>query len=88
LEIGCDQQTENTILPDPNNMASPGLNEESVEKRLMSVTNTQDSIQGLSLWIIHHKTHHVRIVELWYKVMKKSGKHSFYLPHFYYYYYF
>jgi hypothetical protein len=57
-------------------MAASGLNEEGVQKRLMSVTNTQDSIQSLSLWIIHHKTHHARIVELWYKALKKSGERS------------
>ncbi|XP_076465081.1 uncharacterized protein LOC143296935 isoform X2 [Babylonia areolata] len=64
-------------------MASAGLNEENVEKRLTSVTNTQDSIQSLSLWIIHHKTHHARIVELWYKIMKKSPKPSHRLTLFY-----
>ncbi|XP_076443831.1 uncharacterized protein LOC143282163 [Babylonia areolata] len=64
-------------------MASMGLNEESVEKKLMSVMNTQDSIQSLSLWIIHHKTHYAHIVELWYKVMKKSVKPSHRLTLFY-----
>ncbi|KAL8602315.1 hypothetical protein ACOMHN_022828 [Nucella lapillus] len=64
-------------------MASGSLNEENVEKRLMSVTNSQDSIQSLSLWIIHHKTHHTRIAELWYKIMKKSGKPSHRLTLFY-----
>ncbi|KAK7116386.1 regulation of nuclear pre-mRNA domain-containing protein 2-like isoform X2 [Littorina saxatilis] len=64
-------------------MASAGFNEESVEKRFMSVTNTQDSIQGLSLWILHHKTHHTRIVELWYKAMKRSVKPSHRLTLFY-----
>jgi len=52
-------------------MAS-SLNEESVEKKLKTVNNTQDSIQSLSLWIIHHKTNHDKIVELWLKVLKKT----------------
>ena len=49
------------------------LNEESVEKKLKTVNNTQDSIQSLSLWIIHHKTHHERICQLWMRVLKKTG---------------
>ncbi|KAH9520157.1 Regulation of nuclear pre-mRNA domain-containing protein 2 [Bulinus truncatus] len=48
------------------------INEESVEKKLKTVNNTQDSIQSLSLWIIHHKSHHSKIVELWMKVLKKT----------------
>lgn len=54
-------------------MAS-ALNEDSVEKKLRTVTNTQDSIQTLSLWIIHHKSNHAKIVELWMKVLKKTGR--------------
>ena len=54
--------------------SSTGLNEESCIRRMMSVTNTQDSIQSLSLWIIHHKMHHMRIVELWYKALKNTGE--------------
>jgi len=54
------------------NMAVRPLDESSVEKKLRSLTNTQDSIQGLSLWIIHHKAHHEKIVELWFKAMKKG----------------
>ena len=53
-------------------MAVRPLDESSVEKKLRSLTNTQDSIQGLSLWIIHHKAHHEKIVELWFKAMKKG----------------
>ncbi|BFZ01931.1 hypothetical protein BsWGS_04970 [Bradybaena similaris] len=49
------------------------LNEDSVEKKLRTVTNSQDSIQTLSLWIIHHKANHAKIVELWMRVLKKSA---------------
>lgn len=48
------------------------LNESNVEKKFQGVTNTQDSIQSLSLWVIHHKTHNEKIVALWFKVLKKS----------------
>ncbi|CAL1526122.1 unnamed protein product [Lymnaea stagnalis] len=59
------------------------LNEESVEKKLKTVNNTQDSIQSLSLWIIHHKSHHAKIVELWMKVLKKTVHPSHRLTLFY-----
>ncbi|CAI9717324.1 Hypothetical predicted protein [Octopus vulgaris] len=52
-------------------MAS-SLNEESVERKLHAVNNTQDGIQSMSLWIIHHKAHHKKIVDLWLKVLKKD----------------
>lgn len=58
------------------------LNEESVEKKLRTVTNSQDSIQTLSLWIIHHKANHAKIVELWMRVLKKSGGSNVGLPSF------
>lgn len=48
------------------------LNEESVERKLHAVNNTQDGIQSMSLWIIHHKAHHKKIVDLWLKVLKKG----------------
>ncbi|XP_070541993.1 regulation of nuclear pre-mRNA domain-containing protein 2-like [Ptychodera flava] len=48
------------------------LNEHSFERKLQSVNNTQDSIQTLSLWCVHHKAHHKKIVNLWMKVLKKS----------------
>ncbi|XP_005098576.1 regulation of nuclear pre-mRNA domain-containing protein 2 isoform X2 [Aplysia californica] len=63
-------------------MAS-ALNEDSVEKKLKTVNNTQDSIQSLSLWIIHHKSHHGKIVELWMKVLKKTVHPSHRLTLFY-----
>ncbi|CAG5132002.1 unnamed protein product [Candidula unifasciata] len=63
-------------------MAS-ALNEDSVEKKLKTVTNTQDSIQTLSLWIIHHKNHHAKIVELWMRVLRKSVQPSHRLTLFY-----
>ena len=47
------------------------LNEESLEKKFHAVNNTQDSIQGLSLWVIHRKAHYKKIVHLWYKAVKK-----------------
>lgn len=48
------------------------LNEPNLVKKLTSVTNTQDSVQTLALWIIHHRAHHRKIVDIWAKVLKKS----------------
>ncbi len=48
------------------------LNESSVQRKFANVNNTQDSIQSLSLWVLHHKAHSERIVELWYKAVKKG----------------
>ena len=49
------------------------LNEASVQRKFANVNNTQDSIQSLSLWVLHHKAHHERIVELWFKALKKGN---------------
>lgn len=60
-------------------MASPShkMSEENLEKKMLNVTNTQDSIQSLSLWLIHHKSHHKRVAEVWLKTVKKaSPKHK------------
>lgn len=51
-------------------MAS-SLNEANLEKRLLTVTNTQESIQTLSLWCLHHKVHAKKIIDIWMKVIKK-----------------
>lgn len=55
-------------------MASPShkMSEENLEKKMLNVTNTQDSIQSLSLWLIHHKSHHKRVAEMWLKTVKKG----------------
>ncbi|XP_064620326.1 regulation of nuclear pre-mRNA domain-containing protein 2-like isoform X2 [Lineus longissimus] len=54
-------------------MAADQINvEKTVEKKFHIVNNTQDNIQGLSLWIIHHKADAKKIVQTWAKVVKKS----------------
>ncbi|XP_061193179.1 regulation of nuclear pre-mRNA domain-containing protein 2-like [Saccostrea echinata] len=54
-------------------MASPShkMSEENLEKKMLNVSNTQDSIQSLSLWLIHHKSHHKRVVDVWLNTFKK-----------------
>jgi len=48
-------------------MSAAVFNEESFLKKLSSVTPTQDSIQSLALWVIHHKLNHEAICKLWLK---------------------
>ncbi|RWS28327.1 Regulation of nuclear pre-mRNA domain-containing protein 2-like protein [Leptotrombidium deliense] len=48
------------------------LDENNLEKKLENVSNSQDSIQSLSLWILHHKNHHKRIVQIWMKALRKG----------------
>ncbi|XP_067831985.1 regulation of nuclear pre-mRNA domain-containing protein 2-like isoform X2 [Heptranchias perlo] len=54
---------------------SSGL-EATLEKKLLMVTNTMDSIQGLSSWILENKKHYTSIVKHWMKCMRKSS-----IPH-------
>uniref|UniRef100_A0A3Q2XK97 CID domain-containing protein n=1 Tax=Hippocampus comes TaxID=109280 RepID=A0A3Q2XK97_HIPCM len=42
-----------------------------LDKKLLSVTNTMDSIQGLSAWCIEYKKYHGMIVRQWIKCLKK-----------------
>lgn len=57
---------------------SSAFNEVNFLKKLDHVTPTQDSIQSLALWIIHHKSNHEVICKLWLKRLNESspnGKH-------------
>jgi hypothetical protein len=55
---------------------STAFNEENYLKRLENVQPTQESIQTLSLWIIHHKNNHELITKLWLKKLKESTSDS------------
>jgi CID domain len=46
------------------------LDESWVERKLLTATNTQESVQSLSMWALHHKTQHERIVGIWFRVLK------------------
>ena len=52
-----------------------GFTSEFLEKKLNELNNSQQSIQTLSLWLIHHRKHNKLIVQTWYKELKK-GKQS------------
>jgi hypothetical protein len=42
------------------------------EKRLSSVNSTQESVQTLSLWILHHRSQYEYLIKTWFKILKKS----------------
>uniref|UniRef100_A0A4W4HPK0 Regulation of nuclear pre-mRNA domain-containing protein 2 n=1 Tax=Electrophorus electricus TaxID=8005 RepID=A0A4W4HPK0_ELEEL len=46
--------------------------EASLDRRFQGVTNTMESIQGLSSWCIENKKYHSLIVRYWMKWLKKS----------------
>ncbi|XP_029169032.1 regulation of nuclear pre-mRNA domain-containing protein 1B [Nylanderia fulva] len=48
-----------------------GFTESALVKRLMDLNPSQQSIQTLSLWLIHHRKHHPTIVKIWFKEMCK-----------------
>ncbi|KAM6899983.1 regulation of nuclear pre-mRNA domain-containing protein 2a [Xenentodon cancila] len=52
--------------------ASGGSLESALDKKFRSVTNTMESIQGLSTWCIDNKKYHSLIVRQWMKCLRKS----------------
>lgn len=50
-----------------------GFSEAALEKKLAELNNSQQSIQTLSLWLIHHRKHHVSIVKIWLKEFTKGN---------------
>lgn len=53
-------------------MASGGSLESTLDRKFQGVTNTMDSIQGLSTWCIDNKKYHSLIVRHWIKCLKRS----------------
>ncbi|VDP29580.1 unnamed protein product [Soboliphyme baturini] len=45
-----------------------------VQRKLQELTNTKQSIQTLSLWLLHHRKHAAEIVELWYRQVKREKR--------------
>lgn len=43
------------------------FSETNLVKKLENVTSSQESIQSLSLWVIHYQKHYKKIVEQWLK---------------------
>jgi hypothetical protein len=47
------------------------MDEITVEKKFSNAKNTQESIQSIALWAIHHKGQHSKVVEIWFEVLSK-----------------
>ncbi|XP_037532558.1 regulation of nuclear pre-mRNA domain-containing protein 2 [Nematolebias whitei] len=56
----------------PGSRSSTTALEALLDRRLHGVSNTMESIQGLSAWCIENKKHHGLIVRYWTKWLKKS----------------
>jgi len=44
----------------------------SLVKKLTELNNTQQGIQTLSLWLIHHRKHSKTVVQTWYRELEKA----------------
>ena len=49
------------------------LNQKAFERKLQNMSSTQDSIQTVSLWMIHHKKHAEDMVAVWLEQLKKGS---------------
>ncbi|XP_029362051.1 regulation of nuclear pre-mRNA domain-containing protein 1B isoform X2 [Echeneis naucrates] len=48
------------------------FSESALEKKLSELSSSQQSVQTLSLWIIHHRKHSALIVRVWHRELKKA----------------
>jgi len=51
--------------------ASKAFDEAAAEKKFLNAKNTQESVQSVSSWAMQHKSHHEKIVQVWFSVLKK-----------------
>ncbi|PNJ80793.1 RPRD1A isoform 2 [Pongo abelii] len=48
------------------------FSEAALEKKLSELSNSQQSVQTLSLWLIHHRKHSRPIVTVWERELRKE----------------
>ncbi|KAM5135785.1 regulation of nuclear pre-mRNA domain-containing protein 1B [Mantella aurantiaca] len=48
------------------------FSESALEKKLLELSNSQQSVQTLSLWLIHHRKHAAAIVTVWQRELKRA----------------
>ncbi|XP_072370762.1 regulation of nuclear pre-mRNA domain-containing protein 1B isoform X2 [Scyliorhinus torazame] len=48
------------------------FSESALEKKLSELSNSQQSVQTLSLWLIHHRKHAGIIVHVWHRELKRA----------------
>ncbi|ENN71434.1 hypothetical protein YQE_11853, partial [Dendroctonus ponderosae] len=49
-----------------------GFTESAFIKKLMELNNSSQSIQTLSLWLIHHRKHYTSVVKIWLRELVKA----------------
>lgn len=49
------------------------LNQKAFERKLQNMSSTQDSVQTVSLWMIHHKKQADDMVTVWLDQLKKGN---------------
>lgn len=49
-----------------------GFTESALSTKLDDLNASQQSIQTLALWLIHHRKHHEAIVKMWLKEVQKG----------------
>jgi regulator of Ty1 transposition protein 103 len=59
-----------TRIKTKTNMSS--FSDSNLAKKLNELNGTQQSIQTLSLWLIHHRKHSKTIVQVWLRELKKG----------------
>ncbi|XP_044311261.1 regulation of nuclear pre-mRNA domain-containing protein 1B isoform X2 [Varanus komodoensis] len=50
------------------------FSESALERKLSELSNSQQSVQTLSLWLIHHRKHAGPIVTVWHRELPKSSR--------------
>lgn len=48
------------------------FSESALERKLLELSNSQQSVQTLSLWLIHHRKHSPLIVTVWERELRKG----------------
>ncbi|KAJ8029691.1 Regulation of nuclear pre-mRNA domain-containing protein 2 [Holothuria leucospilota] len=56
-------------------MGTP-LNVEGFRHKLANMNSTQDSVQTMALWVVHHRSHFKQIVEVWIQSLRDATKES------------
>uniref|UniRef100_A0A8B9FMY6 Regulation of nuclear pre-mRNA domain containing 1A n=1 Tax=Amazona collaria TaxID=241587 RepID=A0A8B9FMY6_9PSIT len=52
------------------------FSETALERKLSELSNSQQSVQTLSLWLIHHRKHSALIVSVWERELRKDKQRS------------
>uniref|UniRef100_A0A9L0SER7 Regulation of nuclear pre-mRNA domain containing 1B n=1 Tax=Equus caballus TaxID=9796 RepID=A0A9L0SER7_HORSE len=63
-------------LPGLTAATMSSFSESALEKKLSELSNSQQSVQTLSLWLIHHRKHAGPIVSVWHRELRKDVKTS------------